>query len=397
MKKVNLERQKLIALSQALKDEVENNPELIDLVGLGVNELLMLRYKKDTSAKHFKTFNEWKSEGFIVNKGESAYRVWGKPLKAKSKKEDAQPEEEQAQYKLWPMCCLFNETQISKLPDQSESSIGGTDGLNPFVCENYEDKQAARKDRLIERAEKKAAQSDELWQKGRSYVEDIPFGQPILVGHHSERHHRKAIERSQAAASKSVALSNEADKLERRAASVGRHGIQSDDPKAIEKLKGKLKALEKSQETMKQANKALRNGDDEALQNLGLNAAQIQEIKKPDFAGRVGFAPYVLSNNNAEIRRTQKRIAELEALRGKAPLSYTCNDYKIYIDDGRVHIHFEEGKPSAAVRQLLSKTYSFKFSRYSGTWVRKATANSVAIASRVINALQSMAAIYEPA
>lgn len=45
----------------------------------------------------------------------------------------------------------------------------------------------------------------------------IPFGQPILVGHHSERRHRKTIERAWNNLGKSVAESEKAKEYQRRA------------------------------------------------------------------------------------------------------------------------------------------------------------------------------------
>ena len=51
-------------------------------------------------------------------------------------------------------------------------------------------------------AEKAEARSTARYKAARAAVENIPFGQPILVGHHSERRHRAAIARSDANMSK---------------------------------------------------------------------------------------------------------------------------------------------------------------------------------------------------
>jgi uncharacterized protein DUF3560 len=53
-----------------------------------------------------------------------------------------------------------------------------------------------RSDRLAERAETERRLGDARSQAAHGAVAGIPFGQPILVGHHSERHHRAAIARS---------------------------------------------------------------------------------------------------------------------------------------------------------------------------------------------------------
>ncbi|MBU0917923.1 MAG: DUF3560 domain-containing protein [Gammaproteobacteria bacterium] len=97
--------------------------------------------------------------------------------------------------------------------------------------------------------------------------------------------------------------------------------ITSDDPQALEKLRAKLAALMAEQEFMKKANKLIKAGNDKGLIEMGLNQVTIEGLKKPDFAGRIGFADYMLSNNNGVIGTTRKRIAELEqkAGQGAAP------------------------------------------------------------------------------
>lgn len=52
---------------------------------------------------------------------------------------------------------------------------------------SYEERQEARRERYLERAEKARAESSEGWQRVREMSDAIPFGQPIHVGHHSEK------------------------------------------------------------------------------------------------------------------------------------------------------------------------------------------------------------------
>lgn len=148
-------------------------------------------------------------------------------------------------------------------------------------------------------------------------AEVIPFGQPILVGHHSEGRDRRYRGRIHDKFGKSFALQDKAKHYEQKAASVGTGGISSDDPDAIQKLRAELEGCEQSQERMKAANKAIRahkTADTQiaALLALGFNDKQASELVKPDFAGRIGFADYSLKNNNANMRRIKGRIAELE-------------------------------------------------------------------------------------
>lgn len=61
---------------------------------------------------------------------------------------------------------------------------------------DYEERKQARIDRYREKAEKARQQSSQLSHESVSMLEHIPPGQSILVGHHSERGHRKMLERN---------------------------------------------------------------------------------------------------------------------------------------------------------------------------------------------------------
>ncbi len=98
---------------------------------------------------------------------------------------------------------------------------------------------------------------------------------------------------------------------------TGRGGISADDPAAVDKLKAKLAGLEALQERMKAVNAYYRKhgGLDGCPQ---LSAVEIKELKAD--MGRSWrkqpkpYEGYLLSNNNANIRQTRARIAELEAV-----------------------------------------------------------------------------------
>lgn len=97
-----------------------------------------------------------------------------------------------------------------------------------------------------------------------------------------------------------------------KAAPKDRETVSSDDPQAIEKLEKKLAALQMRQEFMKKANRLIKKGDDAGLLAMGFTQATIEAFKKPDFAGRVGFPDYELSNNNGVISNTRKRLEDLQ-------------------------------------------------------------------------------------
>ena len=105
-----------------------------------------------------------------------------------------------------------------------------------------EERAAAHIDRARELAEQHAnaaarleAESDQHVERSRSYTEGIPFGQPILVGHHSQRGHEKALERSRSAATKAVETLREAELRADRAKSSAAEAEGYDKPARVDR------------------------------------------------------------------------------------------------------------------------------------------------------------------
>jgi|GEM_PF-6264496 len=260
---------------------------------------------------------------------------------------------------------------------------------NPFVCANYQYKQAAREERYADRATKARTESNQAYSTARKMGDAIPCGQPILIGHHSERCDRNYRNRMSGKYEQACKLSEKAAYYDGKAATIGQGGIASDDPEAINKLKVKLLACEQRQELMKNANRLIRKNDHQGLMALGLAEKEIHELTTPDFANRIGFADYQLSNNNAEIRRIKGRIEELTEVRSQAPINYTHDEFTVYVDDGRVHFDFKGIKPPENIREEL-KFNTYHFSRYSDTWVRKATGNALGGCHYLIDQLKDI-------
>ena len=87
----------------------------------------------------------------------------------------------------------------AKLGDKA--GVDRTTGPRKSAAERDAEKReqaAARADRMDSRAEKRSAEAQRRFEASdlREEKSGIPFGQPILVGHHSERKHRNAIERA---------------------------------------------------------------------------------------------------------------------------------------------------------------------------------------------------------
>lgn len=268
----------------------------------------------------------------------------------------------------------------------------------PDFVNHYEEKQDARRERYEARAARAREEGRAAHKRANDMLGVIPLGQPILVGHHSERGHRRLIEKADNLYRKSfVECAEKASHYDGKADGVGHGGISSDDPDALFKLLSKLQGCMKSQIRMKAANKVIRKHKKDrnqqlcALIDLGYKFEDASELLDGDFCGRIGFASYALQINNAEIKRFQARITQLESVKAiEEPQRQEYEGFVLEVDpeDNRILFYFD-GKPADGVRSIL-KSHAFKWSPTRSAWVRKITPNALADAKRVKRALLEM-------
>ena len=255
----------------------------------------------------------------------------------------------------------------------------------------YGQKIEARKERYRALAEKSRARANELINRASTMASVIPFGQPILIGHHSEGRDRRYRARIGQAMSKGSDLLKKADYYARRAESTNNGAISADDPEAQEKLRERIAALKTVQERMKAANAAIRKHKNDgpeaqqaALKAIGFTAEQAVELLNPDFAGRLGFAPFQLTNNNATIKRLEARLNVLEktqALEDRTT-DYAWGSVRENKESNRIQFLFN-GKPDEKTRQLM-KSSGFRWSPSEMAWQRQLTSNAVYAARDII-------------
>ena len=170
--------------------------------------------------------------------------------------------------------------------------------------------------------------------------------------------------------------------------------IMAGDANTIENLQKKLDGAEQRQAMMKAVNVAIRKnakaGQDaqvQAMLAVWPNLGEVGALKllQPDFAGRVGFVDYELTNNGTEIRRMKARITTLTAAKS-TPETKVEGAGGVTVEDcpadNRVRLFFR-GKPDEAVRTRL-KGNGFRWTPTLGCWQAYRNPNSLRVAESFV-------------
>ena len=209
---------------------------------------------------------------------------------------------------------------------------------------DYEERRKRRIERYKELSLKAQERSSQYSNSNANRILQIAPGQPILVGHHSEKRHRRLIKKAQDDIRKSIEEDNKSNFYKERAENAENSKvIYSDDPQAIIKLKEKLERLENEKASIKARE----------------------------------HSTWELTNIGATIRETKKRIERLEKLEN--------TDFKeINFENGKV-IHNKEinriqflfdNIPDEDTRKIL-KSHGFRWSRYEKAWQRVFNLNCI--------------------
>lgn len=225
--------------------------------------------------------------------------------------------------------------------------------------QDYYERQEARRERLETRAEKMRQEAQYLCNKAADMSAIIPFGQPIHVGHYSEKRDRNYRARIENIYCKSFECGKKADYYSEKAGVVGTGGISSDAPDAVELLEAKLAELEVKQTRMKAENKAAGRGK-----------------PKP-------FEPWELTNNNANIHRVKTRIKQLKATAQHVTTKTPFDGGTIIdnVEENRLQIVFND-KPDEDTRVKL-KGHGFRWSPRNSAWQRMRSNAATCYAKRI--------------
>lgn len=208
---------------------------------------------------------------------------------------------------------------------------------------SYEERKQAKIEYALKKASELKASSDQWFSKGFCDRTGIPMGQPILVGHHSEKRHRAAIKRYENRTRKEIDNYEKSKYYAERAERLQNDTvISSDDPDAVWKLEKKINALE----------------------------IKRHEIKAAKKKGKE-FPHYTLPYLGQEIRRLKQRQKQLQKTASIDETEEDINGIKLKVDKdlNRVQLHFD-GKPNSEIRTKLKRN-GFRWSPYNMCWQKQ--------------------------
>lgn len=217
-------------------------------------------------------------------------------------------------------------------------------------------------------AEKADARSAAAFERARKIADQIPLGQPVLVGHHSERHARRDQERIVAGMRRGCEEQALAAHHRSRADGLAAQldaSVYSDDDDAIEALETRIAESEAKRERWKQINREMRKGDGwparitppltEHEKRVVLDYARYSASK--------GIPSFALTNLGASIRRDRQRIEEIRERRAREQRAEASGGVTIE-GDRWVTITFAE-KPE---RDVLTALKAAGFRWAGGCW-----------------------------
>jgi len=262
--------------------------------------------------------------------------------------------------------------------------------IMPTGRSDHKERKEQKIKSLCDKAAKARNEASSQHKKAETIGSLIPFGQPILVGHHSEKRHRADIRKIETAQRKSVEAGNKADYYENKAKTAADNSsISGDDPAAVVKYKDKMEQLKAIQKKMKSINAYWRKHKS-MLGYPGMTdteAAKIDEKMKTAYPWVQKSGPYEswqLRNFNAEINRIKRILKTFEQLDSMEAdtIKFISGEMRVNVDINRVQFVFDD-KPSKEIRYIL-KNNGFRWSPSEMAWQRLRTLTAVDTAKALI-------------
>jgi hypothetical protein len=260
----------------------------------------------------------------------------------------------------------------------------------------------AKKNYYSEKAEKLQTKSIDKCNEALEMAKVIPFGQPIHIGHHSEKSDRNYRKRIDNKMGQSILLQKKSDYYSNKA-QTNDTSIHSLDEKADEKIQNKIDQLTFELERMKALNKIFKKitnhdefedfiNDSKNSKDDILAVFEQREYTLKFHEPRAYIYPftYSITNTGAEIRRLKKRLKIIK-IQDERPCFNFCNSFaEIKEEDSRFNIYFKS-IPKEETRTRLKKE-AMKWSPSRKSWTRQITTstNSKRLFQSLVDILESI-------
>lgn len=250
---------------------------------------------------------------------------------------------------------------------------------------DYEDRIIQKKEYYEAKAEKFAKEAESRATSARETMQNIPLGQPILVGHHSEKRHRKDIERIDRNFGKSVEASEKSEYYANKAKNYGDSGaISQDDPEAMELLQAKIYKLEKERVVIKAIRKY--HSKHKSFEGINIVLEKLDEETKqviPNINFDSALTWYALPYLGKEINRLKKRVEQLKVIDAMEEMEFENNIGVAGIDNEINRVTVRLHNRNSNIEQTLKKR-GFHWSPRNKQWQRLKNPKAFEIAKYIL-------------
>jgi hypothetical protein len=251
-----------------------------------------------------------------------------------------------------------------------------------------------RKENRIQYAKNKSASNLKKatrLHKEADQIANATQGEPIHIGHHSEKRHRRDLDRMHNSIRGAFEATDKAAYYEAKAKTIEENtSISSDDPNAIEKISERLATFVSLQEFMKAANKCIKRKDKAGFLKLEYGSERLwNSLNTPDPCDGLGFPHYKLTNNSANIRRLKTRLQELVKASTRVRKERVIKGVTVIenVEANRIQLIFP-GKPSEEARKNLKYNFGFIWCGSEGAWQRFLNNAGISAANRFLETYQ---------
>lgn len=239
------------------------------------------------------------------------------------------------------------------------------------------ERMEARLAKRREWADARKREAAGAFQRASDLISGIPPGQPVLIGHHSQRRHERALERHDSTmrrGAEAVVMAKthayKAEGLEATLASTVFH----DDSNAVKALEAKIAGLEAQRDRMKAINAALRKGKGKVDSLVPpLTEAERADLQSYALYSHTstggGYPSYALTNLGGRIRQAEARILDVGRRTARAAEATAAGGVLIRESGVGIRAYTRvtfDAKPS---REVLTALREADYTWSGGSWV----------------------------